>query len=390
MNKRPRVVLKKGREHSVLNRHPWVFSGAVSSCGGAQEGDAVDIFSSSGAFLAVGHYSSGSIALRIFSFEPVADDVSFFKDALEKAIFLRRRLQLEPQTNAYRLFNAEGDGIPGLVIDLYGEVAVLQCHSAGMKRSQAIMVELLCELLKDKIRVIISRSREGEGKTEEEKSSCLFGQLKQEIEIKENSLSFYVDCFQGQKTGFFLDQRDNRLLTQRYCKNRSVLNAFSYTGGFSVYALAGGAKDVCSVDISAVALEVLKRNIERNFPGAYTTEACADCLHYLQNLNQSYDCIILDPPAFVKHRGALKGGLKGYESINYQAFRQIKPGGIIFTFSCSAHIDRLLFRQTLAKAAARAQRKIRVLHELSQAACHPVSIFHPEGEYLKGLVIYVE
>ncbi len=311
---------------------------------------------------------------------------------LSNAWHLRHILNLaaSSDTTAYRLFNAEGDGIPGLVIDLYNDTVVMQCHSAGVRRWNLLLKDALCHLLKQRVNAVLERSPGGEDRnTKKEQIQYLFGHPG-EILIRENSLTFLVDCEDGQKTGFFLDQRENRRLLRYYAAKRKVLNTFSYTGGFSVYALSGGAAEVCSVDISSSSLALLHENVARNFPAASSSAACADCMEYLQNLDSVYDLIILDPPAFVKHRGALKGGLKGYETINYHALRQIAPGGLLFSFSCSAHVDRLLFSEILTRAATRAARHVRVLHQLSQAPCHPVSLYHPEGAYLKGLVLYVE
>jgi len=393
---RARIILKKHRQASVLRFHPWVFSGAIQSeTEHLTDGAFVDIISDAGEYLASGHFASGSIAVRICSFAPVADEKELVETLIRRAYERRKTLGLtgRSETNAYRLFNAEGDGMPGLVIDWYNSVVVIQCHSAGVRRMRDVIVESLLRLYLGCVSAVIDRSpldfQENETRESAPLGQCLYGTV-HIGEICENGLTFAVDCMSGQKTGFFLDQRENRRLLERYAANQTVLNAFCYTGGFTVYALRGGAAWVHSVDISQVSLELAHENATRNFPNAEAAFTAADCLEYLKNLDRSYTLIVLDPPAFVKHRGALKGGIKGYESINFHALRQMPAGGILFTFSCSQFVDRTLFRDTITKAALHAGRQVRILHELRQAPCHPVSLYHPEGEYLKGYVLVVE
>jgi 23S rRNA (cytosine1962-C5)-methyltransferase len=395
LQKRPKVILQKNRDLSVRKFHPWIFSGALAKIEGhAAGGEIVDVYAASGEYLATGHYGSESIAVRVFSFTPVTDEHRFIEQTISAAYQLRETLGLIDSrvTTAFRLFNAEGDGLPGLIIDLYDRTAVLQCHSPGVYRWRENVVAVLQKLFPNRLVAVFNQSlKEKENKTEKNlrADEYLLGGP-QEVVIKENGLSFAVDVEGGQKTGFYLDQRENRDLVKKYAHGRNMLNAFSYTGGFTVYALSGEARNVCSVDISKNAIEALDKNISLNFSQTAATAVVADCLEYLRDLGDSYDLIILDPPAFVKHRGALKGGLVGYETINYHCFRQIAPRGLLFTFSCSQFVDRPLFKQIVQKAAERAGRKVRVLHELSQAPCHPVSIYHPEGVYLKGLMLCVE
>ena len=396
-----RITLKHGREASVRRRHPWIFSGAVAQIdGAAREGDLVEVYSAAGEFVAAGHYGERDIAVRVLSYAPILDRAAFLRGALTAALELRRALGLidNADTNACRLVNAEGDGLPGLVIDLYDRVAVLQTQSLGMTTMRGEIADALAQVMGARLSSIYWKPSGAEGRGSKEGGEYLWGTtptVSAEEDaaptglIRENGLEFYCDWERGQKTGFYLDQRENRQLTRGWAAGRTVLNAFSYTGGFSVYALAGGAEQVCSIDASKEALTLTAKNIERNFPEARHTEIACDCFQYLEQLDQTFDLIILDPPAFVKHRKALQHGLKGYENINRRAIAQVAPGGFVFTFSCSQLVTRDLFLNTVQRAGAAAQRPVRVLAELRQSPCHPASLFHPEGEYLKGLLLYV-
>lgn len=389
----PEVVLQRGREGPVRRFHPWIFSGAVgSTTGNPTPGDMVIVRSPEGAHLATGFFEGGSIAVKIFSFGERAIDQSFWTEAIAGAWALRHTLGLTTSetTDSFRLVNAEGDGLPGLIIDLYGRTAVLQFHSRGMQRARDQIVRALEEVLGERLGAIYDKSEATLGGEREGARATRIREGAESGIITEHSHRFHIDIPGGQKTGFFLDQRDNRALVGRYARGRNVLNCFAYSGGFSVYALAGGAHLVHSVDASKPAVELLRRNIELNFPDGAPHEALTeDVLDLLPRAGNRFDLIILDPPAFVKHRKALAGGLRGYESINYQAIRQIRPDGVLFTFSCSQSVSVEVFRESVQKAAARARRQVRVLHELHQGPCHPVSLYHPEGAYLKGLVLSV-
>jgi 23S rRNA (cytosine1962-C5)-methyltransferase len=391
------IILKPEREKSVLARHPWIFSGAVqSSEGEPAEGAVVDVLSSSGKFLAAGHYHSRNIAVKIFSYQPVTDTASFWDRALGEAARLRSMAGLmeNPATTAYRLVNAEGDGLPGLVVDIYNHTAVIQCQSLGMFLWRHEISEALRRLLGGKLSGVYDKSpdslySETSGHALPPAPERYLWGAPGDPVIMENGLRFLCDWERGQKTGFYIDQRDNRKLLEAYSRGRTVLNAFSYTAAFSVYALRGGAKQVCSVDSSRHSIEHAAQNIELNFPSASHRGETVDCFDFLKKLDAQYDLIIMDPPAFVKHQKALPRGLRGYESLNYQAVKQIAPDGIIFTFSCSELVSRELFRKAVANGASRAKRSVRVLHELGQSTCHPANLFHAEGEYLKGLVLAV-
>lgn len=389
------IYLKKGKEESLMRFHPWVFSGAIShSDNGIEEGDVVRVITSNGSFIAVGHYQVGSIAVRVLSFRDVVIDKDFWKSRLKSAIDMRVKLGIadSPTNNTYRLVHGEGDNLPGLVIDVYGNTAVMQAHSVGMHVCRADVADALVKVMENRIENVYYKSETTLPFKAElgQENGFLYGGSEENTAV-ENGLKFHVDWLKGQKTGFFVDQRDNRLLLETYSKDKKVLNMFCYTGGFSFYAMRGGALQVHSVDSSAKAIELTKRNVELNFPGDKRHEAfCEDAFKYLDKAGGDYDLIILDPPAFAKHRAALRNALKGYTRLNVKAFEKMKPGGILFTFSCSQVVTKDNFRNAVFTAAAMAGRNVRILHQLHQPADHPINIYHPEGEYLKGLVLYVE
>ena len=389
------IYLKKGKEESLMRFHPWVFSGAIShSDNGIEEGDVVRVITSNGSFIAVGHYQVGSIAVRVLSFRDVVIDKDFWKSRLKSAIDMRMKLGIadSPTNNTYRLVHGEGDNLPGLVIDVYGNTAVMQAHSVGMHVCRADVADALVKVMENRIENVYYKSETTLPFKAElgQENGFLYGGSEENTAV-ENGLKFHVDWLKGQKTGFFVDQRDNRLLLETYSKDKKVLNMFCYTGGFSFYAMRGGALQVHSVDSSAKAIELTKRNVELNFPGDKRHEAfCEDAFKYLDKAGGDYDLIILDPPAFAKHRAALRNALKGYTRLNVKAFEKMKPGGILFTFSCSQVVTKDNFRNAVFTAAAMAGRNVRILHQLHQPADHPINMYHPEGEYLKGLVLYVE
>lgn len=389
----PHISLKSQREKSVLRKHPWVFSGAIAKTPpGLVDGSLVEVHDSGGRCLGVGHYFTGSIAVRLFSFEEVQVDDAFWEKKLRDAINLRAQLGLlaSERTTAFRLVNAEGDGLSGLVIDLYGDTAVLQCHSVGMWNVREALCRALRTILGSRLRAIFDKSSDvllGEQSTRSS-DSYLFG-ARGTGEVLENGHRFRIDWEEGQKTGFFLDQRENREIVGHYAAGRTVLNCFSYSGGFSVYALHGGAITCHSIDSSKAAIELANRNIELNGLTARHQSSTVECLPFLQNANAGADLIVLDPPAFAKHLRHADQALKGYRHINEAAFRALKSGGLLFTFSCSQAVDRSSFRSVVFSAAVNAQRSVRVLRELGHGPDHPVSLFHPEGEYLKGLLLEV-
>jgi 23S rRNA (cytosine1962-C5)-methyltransferase len=386
------VYLKRGKEESLLRFHPWVFSGAIHHLDdGIEEGDVVRVVSEKGVFIAVGHYQQGSISVRVLTFNDVEIDDAFWHSRIQSALNMRQDIGLanSSNTNAFRLVHGEGDLLPGLIIDVYDKTAVMQAHSIGMHMSRQAIAKALAEVMKGRIENIYYKSETTLPFMEPE-NGFLLGNSDDNIAI-ENGLRFYVDWLRGQKTGFFVDQRENRALLEKYAKGKRVLNMFCYTGGFSFYAMRGGAQLVHSVDSSAKAIELTRRNVELNFPGDPRHEAfCEDAFKYLDSSSHTYDLIILDPPAFAKHRGALHNALKGYTRLNEKAFEKIEKGGILFTFSCSQVVSKDHFRNAVFTAAAQAKRKVRILHQLHQPADHPINIYHPEGEYLKGLVLYVE
>jgi len=391
---RVKITLKSGKDQSVKRFHPWLFSGAIKKMyGNPAEGDLVDVFDNKDNFLAVGHYQPGSIAVRILSFEQVDTDISFFREKISKAISYRKSIGItgNPDLNVYRLIHGEGDGLPGLIVDFYNGVAVIQMHSLGFYRIRKEISSLLVELLKDQIVAVYDKS---EGTLPHMSGAnpvngYLYGTSSSAV-VTENGYRFKIDWTKGQKTGFFIDQRDNRKLLEKYTEGRSVLNMFGYTGAFSVYAMRN-ASAVHTVDSSSPAIELANENISLNFGDDKRHEAFqVDAFDYLNDIRNKYDLIILDPPAFAKHNNVLSNALQGYKRLNMKAIEQIKPGGIIFTFSCSQVVTKENFRKSVFAAAANTGRNVRILHQMSQPPDHPVNIYHPESEYLKGLVIYVE
>ena len=387
------LQLKRGKEDSLLRFHPWVFSGAIQHADeGIAEGEVVRVLKSDGGFIAIGHYQAGSIAVRVLSFRDVEIDSRFWHSRLSSALAMRQAIGIadNPQNNTYRLVHGEGDHLPGLIIDVYGKTAVMQAHSIGMHLSRVEIAEQLVSVMGSRIENVYYKSETTLPFMDDMENGFLYGGSDDNTAV-ENGLMFYVDWLRGQKTGFFVDQRENRALLERFSAGKKVLNMFCYTGGFSFYAMRGGAKLVHSVDSSAKAIELTNRNVSLNFPGDTRHKAfCEDAFKFLEQAGDNYDLIILDPPAFAKHRGALHNALKGYTRLNMKAMQKIQPGGILFTFSCSQVVTKDHFRNAVFTAAAQARRKVRILHQLHQPADHPINIYHPEGEYLKGLVLYVE
>ncbi len=395
------VFLKYGKDESLRRFHPWIFSGAIHHFSDEiEDGEVVEVYASTPRpdhsgfdheFIAVGHYQVGSIMVRVLSFEQEPIDQQFYEKRIRAAYEMRRTLRLEG--TSYRLVHGEGDSLPGLVVDVYNRTAVMQAHSVGMHRQRTVIADALKQVLGDAIDNIYYKSEttlayaaEADGG-----NGFLLGGSADDV-AEENGLRFHVDWLRGQKTGFFVDQRDNRALLERYSRDRRVLNMFCYTGGFSFYALRGGATLVHSVDSSQKAIDLTRANVELNFPADTRHEAFAeDAFRFLDNMQDgAYDLIILDPPAFAKHKDALRNALKGYTRLNYKAFQKLPAGGILFTFSCSQAVNKDQFRAAVFTAAAQAGRRVRILHQLHQPADHPINIYHPEGEYLKGLVLYVE
>jgi 23S rRNA (cytosine1962-C5)-methyltransferase len=395
MSKFSKVVLKKGKEESILRFHPWIFSGAIDRIeGSVEEGDVVVVHASDDRFLGIGHSAIGSIAVSIFSFQEITPDLNFWCKKLQSAFDLRHRigLTLRKGTNVFRLVHGEGDGMPGLIVDFYNGTVVLQAHSVGMWLIRDVLAEAMKIVLGDRLNAVYDKS----AKTLPFKASIepvdsyLFG-MHTTREVMEDGNRFLVDWEEGQKTGFFVDQRENRRLLSDYSFGKNVLNMFCYTGGFSFSAMQGGANLVHSVDSSAKAIELTNQNVELNFPGDHRHEAfTAEAFDFMKDIKDKYDLIILDPPAFAKHKNVLNQALQGYKKLNSRAFQQIRPGGILFTFSCSQVVTKTNFREAVFSAAAISRRNIRILHQLSQPGDHPINIYHPEGEYLKGLVLYVE
>lgn len=389
------IQLKKGKEESLKRFHPWIFSGAILRMDdGIEEGELVKVVTFHREFIAIGHYQIGSIAVRVLSFRDITIDQEFWESRLKAALNMRIAIGIadNPTNNTYRLVHGEGDLLPGLIIDCYGKTAVMQAHSVGMHVERLPICEALRSVMGSRIEHVFYKSETTLPFKAElgQQDGFLYGGSDDNVAI-ENGLKFHVDWLKGQKTGFFVDQRENRTLLEKYAKNRSVLNMFCYTGGFSVYAMRGGAKLVHSVDSSAKAVELTNANIKLNFPSdARHAAFCDDAFKYLDAHDAQYDLVVLDPPAFAKHRAALRNALKGYTRLNVKGFERIKPGGILFTFSCSQVVTKENFRNAVFTAAAQAKRKVRILHQLHQPADHPINIYHPEGEYLKGLVLYVE
>lgn len=390
-----KIYLKSGKEESLKRFHPWVFSGAIARIEGEpEEGEIVDVYTSKKDFIARGHFQIGSIAVRVLTFQQENIDHDFWKHKLEVAYDLRRSLNLagNPINNTYRLVHGEGDNLPGLIIDIYDHTAVMQAHSVGMHVYRMDIADALTEVMGDVVQNIYYKSETTLPFKAElgQENGFIKGGSPENVAM-EYGLKFHVDWLKGQKTGFFVDQRENRKLLEHYAKGRNVLNMFCYTGGFSFYAMRGGANLVHSVDSSAKAIDLTNQNVELNFPGDIRHKAFAeDAFKYLDRMGDQYDLIILDPPAFAKHRDALRNALRGYSKLNAKAFEKIKPGGILFTFSCSQVVDKKDFRNAVFTAAAQSGRSVRILHQLTQPGDHPVNIYHPEGEYLKGLVLYVE
>ncbi|MBR1409951.1 MAG: class I SAM-dependent rRNA methyltransferase [Prevotella sp.] len=388
-----KIYLKRGKDESLRRFHPWVFSGAIHHTDGdLKDGDLVRVLTNDGDFIAVGHFQMGSIAVRVLSFRDVEIDAAFWASRLASALKVRQSIGIadNPHNNTYRLVHGEGDNLPGLIVDVYNRTAVMQAHSIGMHLCRLEIARQLVEVMGQRIDNVYYKSETTLPFMDDMENGFVYGGSDDNVAV-ENGLKFYVDWLRGQKTGFFVDQRDNRQLLERYSACKNVLNMFCYTGGFSVYAMRGGARLVHSVDSSAKAIELTNRNVSLNFEGDQRHQAfCEDAFKYLEQAGNNYDLIILDPPAFAKHRGALHNALKGYTRLNNKAFQKIQPGGILFTFSCSQVVTKDHFRNAVFTAAAQAGRKVRILHQLHQPADHPINIYHPEGEYLKGLVLYVE
>lgn len=390
-----KIILKRGKEESLKRLHPWVFSGAIDRWDDSiEEGDLVSVYSHDGKLIGNGHFQIGSISVRILTFGNDCIDETFFSQRLRTALELRKALNLLREDNtSFRLVHGEGDFLPGLVIDIYGNTAVVQAHSPGMHFARNIIAQALINLPRNLVQNVYYKSETTlPFKAQlDAQNDYIIGSYNTNIAI-ENGLKFHVDWLKGQKTGFFVDQRENRSLLEKYSNGRNVLNMFCYTGGFSFYAMRGNANLVHSVDSSSKAIQLTNENVNLNFPGDERHKAFAeDAFKFLSDMKKdSYDLIILDPPAFAKHKSALKNALIGYRKINAQAFEKIKSGGILFTFSCSQAVSKEQFRLAVFSAAAQSKRRVRILHQLTQPADHPINIYHPEGEYLKGLVLYVE
>lgn len=390
-----KIYLKRGKEESLQRFHPWVFSGAISHFDQEpEEGEVVAVYTNNQEFIATGHYQIGSIMVRVLSFQQEPINQAFYEKRLATALDVRRSIGVadNPTNNTYRLVHGEGDNLPGLVIDIYGKTAVMQAHSVGMHVDRTIIAEALKQVMGNTIENIFYKSETTLPFKADlgQENGFLLGGSTEDIAI-ENELKFHVDWLKGQKTGFFVDQRENRRLLEHYANGRKVLNMFCYTGGFSFYAMRGGAQLVHSVDSSQKAIDLTEANVALNFPNDTRHKAFAeDAFKFLDNMTTPYDLIILDPPAFAKHKDALRNALKGYSRLNQKALEKIQPGGILFTFSCSQVVTKDNFRTAVFTAAAQARRNVRILHQLHQPADHPINIFHPEGEYLKGLVLYVK
>lgn len=391
----PQIRLRRGKEESLLRFHPWVFSGAIDHLpDNIEEGSKVSVTDFKGKLIGTGHYQIGSITVRMLDFADTIIDKKFYMSRLREAMTMRRALGIiRPDNNTYRLVHGEGDFLPGLVVDVYGNTAVLQAHSPGMHFDRDIIAQCLVELDDADISSVYYKSETTLPYKAhlDPQNDYIIGSYNGDTAI-ENGLTFRIDWLKGQKTGFFVDQRDNRSLLEHYAHGRRLLNMFCYTGGFSVYAMRGQATIVHSVDSSAKAVALTEANVALNFPDDNRHKAFAeDAFKYLDDMGENqYDLIILDPPAFAKHRSALRNALRGYQRINARAFEKISPGGIVFTFSCSQAVSKEQFRLAVFSAAAQARRRVRILHQLTQPSDHPINIYHPEGEYLKGLILYVE
>ena len=391
----PVITLRRGKEESLRRFHPWVFSGAIASAPeNLEEGDIVEVRSSDGTPLGVGHYQIGSIAVRMLSDEIIEINRKYYFNRLNNALRLRKALGLlRDDNNAFRLVHGEGDFLPGLIVDVYGQTAVVQAHSVGMHYARDIIAECLVSLPGASLRNVYYKSETTlpYKASLDPQNDYIIGSYDTDIAV-ENGLKFRVDWLKGQKTGFFVDQRDNRSLLRHFARGRRVLNMFCYTGGFSVYALSGGAALVHSVDSSAKAVSLTRDNVRLNFGDDAPHEAFAeDAFKYLAEMKDgAYDLVVLDPPAFAKHRGAIKNALRGYQKLNARAMEKMPEGSILFTFSCSQAVSKEQFRLAVFSAAAQVGRRVRILHQLTQPADHPINIYHPEGEYLKGLILYIE
>ena len=397
MTNNKKIYLARGKQESLLRRHPWVFSGAIKRADQPlEEGEMVDVFTAEGEFIARGHCQVGSIAVRVLTFDDEPIDQAWWNGRIASAYGVREALGLteNQQTTCYRLVHGEGDNLPGLVVDIYGSTAVVQCHSVGMYLSREQIVEALRACYGQRLRAVYDKSSQTLPYKADlgAEDGYLWGSGEGEEVVLEGGHKFAVNWAKGQKTGFFIDQRANRELVGRYAKGRNLLNTFCYTGGFSIYGLAGGARSVTSVDSSAVAIELVDRNVELNFgKEAPHRSAAMDTFDFLRTVEKGeYDMMILDPPAFAKHHKVLGNALQGYKRLNARAMEKIASGGILFTFSCSQAVSKEQFRLAVFSAAAIAGRKVRILHQLTQPTDHPINIYHPEGEYLKGLVLYVE
>ena len=392
-----KIILRKGKEESLQRFHPWIFSGAIHHTETdvpLEEGDIVEVLSFDGQFLAIGHWQIGSIAVRVLTFKQQPINHAFWTKRFSAALDVRKAIGVagREDNDIYRLVHGEGDNLPGLVVDVYGSTAVMQAHSVGMHVCRNDLANALKDVMGEDLKAVYYKSETTLPFKAQlgQENGFLWGESNDDV-ARENGLQFHIDWLKGQKTGFFVDQSDNRSLVEHYAQGRKVLNMFCYTGGFSVYAMRGGAELVHSVDSSAKAVELVDANMHLNFPNDHRHEAFAeDAFRFMVDMQEKYDLIILDPPAFAKHKDALRNALRGYTKLNAKAFEKIKPGGILFTFSCSQAVNKDNFRTAVFTAAAMARRKVRILHQLHQPADHPVNIYHPEGEYLKGLVLYVE